>query len=222
MTDEKKPTPSAANEDFGFGDEDYFGFGTEPVSPSEAVRRYKASRARRALLDPQAAPQRVVRYSLAMGPVTLGPDGKRVTLEKRVMAPFKAERIAIQAIDTPFPWWVTFLTRLFGWVRVPWLISKWDEGEEGNVLQLRVIRPIDYLGAWAYRAAQRRALGTARLVSVRVGRAESLLGDVAAAEFTADPIALALPTATVDQAIEVSFEGEGGPFQVVIMGVTLE
>ena len=220
MTDEKKY-------DFGFGDEGYFGFGTEPVSlgnvsPSDAIRRYEASRVRRALLDPRAALQRAVRYSLAMGPVTLGPNGKRVTLEKRVMAPFKAERIAIQAIDTPFPWWVAFLTRAFGWVRVPWLISKWDESEEENVLQLRVVRPIDYLGAWAYRVAQRRALGTARLVSVRVGRAESLVGEVAAATFTTDPITLALPTATVDQAIQVAFEGRGGPFQVVIMGVTLE
>ena len=193
---------------------DNFGLGEQA---GEAMRRYHL---RRAMLDPACGPQRVVTYSVAMGRVEL--HGGEVTLSKVVAAPFRAKHIHIRAIFAPVAPWIVFIAKWLSWVAVPWFALEWDDELERDVLHLRLARPARALYTWADKKSQRKALKDAKLINVRTGGVMSLVQPVPAAVFVAVPVGLMLPTVNVGQRIEVVFAGTGGPFDVVIQGISLE
>jgi hypothetical protein len=183
----------------------------------DALRRYKL---RRAMLLTHDAPQRVVGYTLAMGRVDL--TGGRVVLKKQASAPFRPKSIFVRAIVAPLPKWVEALYSAFYWVRIPWLIVRWDDVVEANRIYPCLARPMLSLRHWADQKAQRKALGTARITSIRVGSLSATTGDIPASTFVGQTVSLDMPTCNPDQFIEVIFEGEGGSFEVVLSGVALQ
>jgi hypothetical protein len=209
VTDEKK-----LENEFGFGND----VDIEPVTPEEALRRYNL---RRAMLDPSGhVQQRATGYTLAMGRVVL--EGGPVVLRKQASAPFRARRIFVRAIVAPLPKWVSFLYATFHWACVPWLIVRWDDDVEANRIYPCLARPALSLRHWADRKAQRKALGTARITSIRVGNLSATTGDIPANAFVGQTVSLDMPTCSPDQFIEVTFEGQGGPFEVVLSGIALQ
>jgi hypothetical protein len=209
VTDEKK-----IENEFGFGDD----VDIEPVPPEEALRRYNL---RRTLLDPSShVQQRATGYTLAMGRVVL--EGGPVVLRKQASAPFRARSIFVRAILAPLPGWVSFLYATFYWVCIPWLVVRWDDDVEANRIYPCLARPALSLRHWADRKAQRKALGTARIVRMVVGSLSAMTGDIPANAFVGTTMSLDFPTCGPGQWIEVTFEGQGGPFEVVLSGVALQ
>lgn len=199
---------------FGFGDD----VDVEPVTPEEAMRRYHL---RRALLDPSGhVQQRASSYTVAMGRVDL--TGEKVILKKQVSAPFRARSIFVRAVDVPLPKWVVLLYGAFYWVRIPWLITRWDDDLEASCIYPCLVRPALSLRHWADRKVQRKALGTARITSIRVGNLSATTGDIPANMFVGQTVSLDMPTCSPSQWIEVTFEGQGGPFDVVLSGIALQ
>jgi hypothetical protein len=167
------------------------------------------------LLRPQA---RVMRYVANLGTVTV--DGS-TDLQFTPKGPFRAERLIIRAFQAPIPWWVTFLHRLFFWVRVPWLFQDWDEDREARVWRLRFMSPSRRLAFRYDTLAQRRALGDVQVVSVRVAHQEALVEGIPVAMFSelAFPMRFDLPTAGPATEVLVTLKGKGGPLGVFLIGL---
>ena len=153
---------------------------------------------------------------IMMGMVPLGTVtlvGKAETVGTSVQQDFRMRRLMIRARNgAPRTWWMRLLG-LFWWLRVPWLVRRWDDDREQERRRVLVVRPAGVLLDWLDRRAQRKALSECYITAINVdhrggGRTELLMHrlDVLSLAETG----LDVPPCQAGCRIEVTLDGVGG------------
>lgn len=164
---------------------------------------------------------RVQSYSLAMGRLFLSAGS--ASLKRVVQADFKPRRILVSAADVKVAWWAVFVRRALSWLRLPWPFRQWDDDEDRNRWQVRLVRPALNFYFWASHRAQMDALRGVYLRDVRIGGLSSMITSPPASIPLAtlalgSLVVLDLPVVRAQHEIELVFGGVGGPIDVHVIG----
>jgi hypothetical protein len=145
----------------------------------------------------------------------------RITFTPQMM--IRPYRIIVRSVATPPPWKDTVL-RLFGRLSIPWIAKRWDDIKEREVWRLTLLQPVRRWHMKADRLAQFKALANVELVSVHVGNDNMIVFPIHVHALSELSIAMKwdMPTVQPNQSIVLEFEGDGGPFHVMLIGHAYE